>query len=68
MTLDHFQPNITWSFEGNPINSSSNAIESETTLTISNISALNQGSYVCNAENALGSAQKVYYLLVKGII
>uniref|UniRef100_A0A1Q3FR61 Putative axon guidance receptor dscam n=1 Tax=Culex tarsalis TaxID=7177 RepID=A0A1Q3FR61_CULTA len=59
------KPNITWSFEGNPVNASSNVIDGETVLTITNISTLNQGSYVCNAENALGSVQKVYYLLVK---
>ncbi|XP_055613324.1 hemicentin-1-like [Uranotaenia lowii] len=58
-------PNISWTFKDQSIEEIVNVLRTPTGLQIVNTSVENDGSYVCNAENTLGSVQKVYYLVVK---
>ncbi|XP_053693670.1 hemicentin-1-like isoform X2 [Sabethes cyaneus] len=58
------KPNISWTFEDQPIDIE-NVEFTDIGLLIVNVTRLSQGTYVCNAENAIGNNQKVYYLVVK---
>ncbi|XP_019553970.3 hemicentin-1 [Aedes albopictus] len=59
------EPTISWTFEGDSLDELTNIVATDTGLQILNVSSVNQGSYICNAENSQGNLQKVYYVAVK---
>lgn len=58
------QPNIRWSREGGSIPSSRARIVDDRNLRISRVKVHDEGSYVCTAENLVGTAEVVARLTV----
>lgn len=61
------KPYISWSYEGHSLDDY-DSIEylDNGEIQLRNVSLISEGGYVCNALNDIGSAQKVFYIVVNG--